>query len=85
MNHSREFIRGFVESMTHVMGKRIKEHVRAIDPINGRKRVFAFMADKVSELRWTVALMIMSEVGELQVVFANYLLVTGHIWEALMG
>ena len=68
MNHSREFIRSFVESMAAVMDRRIKEHVRAIDPITGRKRVFAFMADKVTELHRTgdaVAVMIMSAEGEL--------------------
>ena len=37
MNHSREFIRGFVDSMTYVMDGRIKDHVRAIDPITGRE------------------------------------------------
>ncbi len=88
MNHSSEFIRCFVESMTVVMNKRVREHVRAIDPITGRKRVFAFMADKVTELHRTgdaVALMTISEEGELQVVFADYLLVTGHTGAALMG
>jgi hypothetical protein len=89
ISHSREFIRGFVESMTDdVMDKRVSENIRAIDPITGRKRVFAFMADKVTELHRTrdaVVLMIMSEKGELQVVFADYLFVTGHTREALMG
>ena len=37
MNHSREFIRGFVNSMTIVMDRRINDYVRAIDPITGRK------------------------------------------------
>jgi len=75
MHHSREFFRGFVESRTVVMDKRVREHVRAIDPIKGRMRVFAFMADKVTELHRTgdaVALMIMSEEGELHAVFADY-------------
>jgi len=88
INHSREFIRGFVESMTTVMDRRINEYVRAIDPITGRKRVFAFMADKVTELHRTsdaVALRIMTEKRGLKVVFADYLLVTGHSGEALMG
>ena len=53
MNHSREFIRGFVESMAVVRNRRIIEYVRAIDPITGRERVFAFMADKVTELHRT--------------------------------
>ena len=88
MNHSREFIRVFVESMTIMMDKRIKDHVRAIDPIRGRKRVFAFMADKVTELHRLgdeVTLLIMTEGGKLKVMFANYLLFTCHTGEALMG
>ena len=88
MNHSREFIRGFVESMTAVMDRRVSDHVRAIDPVTGRKRVFAFMVDKVTELHRTgdaVAVMMMSEEGEVKAVFADYLLVKGHIGEALMG
>ena len=63
MNHSREFIRGFVESMTTLMDRRISDHLRAIDPIAGRKRVFAFMAGKVTELHTTenaIAVMIMT-------------------------
>ena len=81
MNHSRECIRGFVESMNIVMDKRVMKHVRAIDSITCRKRVFAFMSDEVTELHQTrdaVALMTISEKGELQAVFADYLLVTGH-------
>jgi hypothetical protein len=88
MNHSKEFIRGFMESMATVMDRRMKDHVRVIDPITGRKRVFAFMADKVTELHWTgdaVVVMIMSAEGGLQDVFADYLLATGHTGEALMG
>jgi hypothetical protein len=53
MNHSREFILGFVESMTVVMDRRTREHVRATDPMNGRKQVIACMADKVTELHPT--------------------------------
>ncbi len=52
-----------MESMEIVMDWRINEYVRAIDPITGRKRVFAFMADKVTELHQTgdvVALLIMT-------------------------
>ncbi len=88
MNHSREFIRGFVDSMADVMDMRVSEHLRAIDPVTGRKRIFAFMADKVTELHRTgdaVVVMVMSEEGELQDVFADYLLVTGHTGAALMG
>ena len=76
-----KFILGFVESMAHVMDRRINEYVRAVDQINGRTRVFASVADKVTGLHRAgdaVALMIMTEVGELKVVFADYLLVTGH-------
>jgi hypothetical protein len=88
LNHSRAFIRGFVESITHVMDISISEHVRAVHTVIGRKRVFTFMADKVTELHRTgdaVALLIMTEEGEIIVVFADYFLVTGHAGEALMG
>ncbi len=64
IKHSREFICGCVESMTIVMDRRINEYVRAIDPITGRKRVFALMADKVTELHRTrdaFALLVMTE------------------------
>ncbi len=63
MNHSREFIRGFVESITIVMNMMISEHVHAMDPV---KRVFAFMADMVTELHRTgdaVALLILTEMS----------------------
>ncbi len=33
MNHSTEFIRGFVDNMTTVMDRRIADHVRAVDAI----------------------------------------------------
>jgi hypothetical protein len=88
LNHSREFIRHFAESITAVMDWRISEHVRAIDPVTGWKRVFAIMADKVTELHRTgdaIALPIMTEEGELMVVFTDYLLVTCHTGEAVMG
>ncbi len=46
------------------------------------------MADKVTELHRkgdAVGLLVMSEDGELQAVFVDYLLVIGHIiWESLM-
>ena len=74
--------------MQVVMDKRISDHVRSIDPVTRRKRVFAFMADKVTELHRAgdaVALVIMSEEGELQAMFADYLLVEGYTGEALMG
>ncbi len=53
MNRSRKLMRVFVESMTVVMDRRISGHVRAIDPLTGRKRVFAYIADKVTELHRT--------------------------------
>jgi hypothetical protein len=87
LNHSREFIKAFVGSMTSVMDLRIQRHLHAVDTITGRNRIFAFMADKVTELHITgdaVALMIMSEGGELQAVFIDYLLVTRHTGLALM-
>ncbi len=42
-----------MKSMTTVMDRKIGAHLKAIDPIIGRKRVFAFMADKVTELHMT--------------------------------
>ena len=50
LNHSREFIRAFVGSMATVMDLRIQRHLHAVDDVTGRKRIFAFMADKVTEL-----------------------------------
>ena len=50
-----------------------------MDLVTGRKRIFGFMADKVTELHITgdaVALTVMSEGGELQSIFGDYLLVT---------
>jgi hypothetical protein len=86
LNHSREFIR-VVGSMTTVMDLRIQRHLHAVDAVTGRKRIFAFMADKVTGLHIpgdAVALMIMSDGGELQAVFIDYLLVTRHTGLALM-
>jgi len=76
-----------MESMTTMMDRRISEYVRAIDPITGRKRIFAFMANKVTELHRTgdtIALLIMTEEGELKVVVADYLLVSDPTGEDLM-
>jgi hypothetical protein len=39
--------------MTVVMDRRIEKHLHAVDAITGRKRIFAFMADKVTELHRT--------------------------------
>ena len=64
LNHSRAFITKFVESMSSVMDRKIVCHVKAVDPITRRKRVFSFMADKVTELHMTrdvVALLVLSE------------------------
>ena len=72
MNQSREFMRKFVASMANVMDRKIGSHMKAFDPITGRKGVFSFMADKATELHKTggvVALLIMSEEGVLQSVF----------------
>ncbi len=58
--------------MTVVMGRRIERHLHAIDPNTGQNRIFAFMADKISELHKigdADALMVMSGGRELQAVF----------------
>ncbi len=58
--------------MVVVMDRRIERHLHAIGAITCRKRIFALMADKVMELHRTedaVALMVMSEGGELQTFF----------------
>jgi hypothetical protein len=72
LNHSREFIPAFVENMTVVvMDRRIERRLHAVDAITCRKRIVAFMADKVTELHRigdAVALMAISEGGELQAV-----------------
>jgi hypothetical protein len=86
MNHSSRFIRGFVHSMINLMDKLISEHFDAIDPVTCRKRIFAFMADKVTELHRigdAIALMLMPEKGELHAIFIDYLLVAGHTGDAL--
>ena len=48
MNHSVKFIEGFVDSMEVVMDRRIRDHIRAIDEVIVRKRLFAFAADEVT-------------------------------------
>ncbi len=61
LNYSRQFIMAFVESMGVVMDRRIERHLHAVDAITSWKRIFAFMADKVTELYTTgdaVALMV---------------------------
>ncbi len=87
LNHSRDFIKAFAESMTNVMDRMIEMHLHEVDAVTGRKRIFTFMADKVTELHRTgnaAALMVMSEGGELQAVFGDYLFVTRHTGQALM-
>ena len=87
LNHSRQFARAIVGSMSVVMDRRIERHLHAVDVVTGRKRIFAFMADKVTELHKTgdaVTLMVMSEGRELQAIFYEYLLDTGHTGQALM-
>ena len=79
LNHSRGFTRAFLGSMIDVIDLRTQRHLHSVDAVTGRKRIFAFVADKVTELHRivdAVALMIMSEGGELQAVFVDYLLVT---------
>jgi hypothetical protein len=73
--------------MTMVMDQRISRHWHKVDAVTGRKRLFAFMADKVTELHKTGdadAVMVMSEVRELQAIFCEYLLVKGHTSQALI-
>ena len=87
LNHSRQFIRAFVGSMTVLLDQRISRHLHEVNAITGRKHVFAFMADKVTELHGTgdaVAVMAMSEIGELQAIFRDYLLVKEHTTQTLM-
>ena len=87
MNHSVQFIEGFVDNMEAVMDMRIREHVQAIDKVTSCKRVFAFAADKVTELHKTgdvVGLLFMTEEGEIMPLFLDYLLVTQHTGHGLM-
>jgi len=63
MNHLRKFTRAFVESMTLMINRRIERHLYGVDAITSRKRIFAFMANKVTETHRigdAVALMVMS-------------------------
>ena len=74
LNHSRQFIRAVVGSMPVVMDQRISRHLHEVDAVTSRKRVFAFMADKVTELHRTgdaVAMMVMSHFGELPAIFCD--------------
>jgi hypothetical protein len=87
MNHSVKFIQGFVDSMDDVMDMRIREHLHAVDDVAGRKRLFAFAADKVTKLHRTgdaIGLLITTEEGEVKPIFIAYLLVTQHTGYALM-
>ena len=63
-----------MEIVTVVMDQRISKHLHEVDAVTIRKRVFAFLADKVTELHITgdaVAVMTMSEGGELQALFVT--------------
>jgi hypothetical protein len=76
LNHSREFIMAFVEIILTVTDLKIERHLHAVDAVTRRKRIFAFMADTVTKLHITwdaVAVIMMSEVGELQAVFCDFL------------
>jgi hypothetical protein len=87
MNHSVRFIKGFVDNMEVVMDKRIMDHIHAVDLVTGRKRLFAFAADKVTELHRNGdanGMLIMTEEGQLKHVFLDYLLVAKHTCHALM-
>ena len=53
LNHSREFCRGVVESMSNVINMRIRDYIHEIDPVTNRMRLFSFMADKVTKLHRT--------------------------------
>ena len=60
--------------MPVVMNQRISRHLNEVDAVTCRKRLFAFTADKVTELHRTgdaFAVMVMSEIGELQVIFVT--------------
>ena len=48
LTHSREFMRKFVGSMSATMDKRIGSHVKGTYPVTRRKRVIAFMVDKIT-------------------------------------
>jgi hypothetical protein len=75
MNHSKRFIRGFVDIMIKVMERMISEHFKEIDPVTCRKRILAFMADKMTELHRTrdgVDLMFIIEEGEIRSIFIDY-------------
>jgi hypothetical protein len=83
-----KFIEGFVDNMTVAMDRKIREHLHAVDPVTCRTRLFAFAANKVTELRRTgdaIGMFIMTEEGELKAMFIDYLLVTKHTGHALMS
>ena len=86
MDHSAVFIKGFVNNIAVVMDKRIKEHLRAVDLVTCRKLLFAFDADKVTELHKmgdSIGISIMTEEGNVKPIFIDYLLVTQHTGNAL--
>jgi hypothetical protein len=78
INHSVKFIEGFVDSMTVLMDRKIREHLHVVDPVTCRKCLFAFATDKVTEFHRTVdaiGMLIMTEEGELKAMFTKH---TGH-------
>ncbi len=69
------------------MERKIREHLHAVYNFTGRKRLFAFAADKVNELHNTgnaIGMLIITEEGEAKHIFIHYLLVTQHIGHALI-
>ena len=76
MNHSVRFIKVFVDSMKSVMDMRIRDHMHAVDVVTGRKRLFAFAADKVTELQRigdAIGMVIMTEEGDLKPIYSGLL------------
>jgi hypothetical protein len=87
MNHFVRFIKGFVDIMKFGMDKRIRDYIHDVDIVKGRKRLFAFAADKVTELHMTgdaIGMLIMPEEGEFKPIFLDFLLVTQHTGHGLM-
>ena len=71
-----------------MIDRKIGSRQKAINPITRRKRVFLFMANKVTVLYRTgddVALLAMTKEGVVQYIFTGYMLDTQHTGEALMN
>ncbi len=74
LSRSKELIKAFVQSMIEVMYPRIERHLHEVHAATSRKRLFEFIADKVTELHrpgYAVVMMVMSDGGELQAIFGN--------------